>query len=500
MSYFFGDGFDLYASVNDLYLGYWDSTPSQPASITLGAGRFAGSRSLGSPSSTSICLCKTSGQNDAVHHFTFGFIQTIDQTSSGNWWALQLADGTTNQCCVVFNRNGNILLTSATPGGTVLATYTAAAVPYNVWYAFEIEVVIHPTAGSFAVRKNGNTVNDFFASGLNTRPGANSYANRLNMLSGATLGGSNQFMDDFLWRSDPTTVPWVGDVRCYTRLPASDASVQWNDSGPITYTPYSNFSQDSLAPNWAVYSQITPVYSGTIGSVRLPFTGSTFPSSGAVKCAIYANSTNVPVGVLGAAPEVSIPVGGATSVTFTFTPPVAVTAGTTYWVAFAFNTTCTTIRGGANVAKWTSGISYAAFPQTNPPGLPGSFSNAMYHNYYLTVDFNWQMVSEAQQDSAISYVYSSAAGQSDFYTISAIGATPSTILGVTTRAFMQKSDAGTGIAAVQIKSGGTTLQTNMVLNTVWGWATRTDLVDPDTGAAWTAVGVNNAQIGVASIA
>lgn len=31
--------------------------------------------------------------------------------------------------------------------------------------------------------------------------------------------------------------------------------------------------------------------------------------------------------------------------------------------------------------------------------------------------------------------------------------------------------------------------------TSWGWLWRTDLVDPATGAAWTATGVNNATIG-----
>jgi len=71
------------------------------------------------------------------------------------------------------------------------------------------------------------------------------------------------------------------------------------------------------------------------------------------------------------------------------------------------------------------------------------------------------------------------------------------IIGVTTRALAQKSDAGTRIITADLKSGGTTVHSGSgVLNTTWGWVYRTDLTDPATGSAWTAVGVNAAQIGV----
>jgi hypothetical protein len=106
-------------------------------------------------------------------------------------------------------------------------------------------------------------------------------------------------------------------------------------------------------------------------------------------------------------------------------------------------------------------------------------------------------VSEPQQDAATTYDYSSTVGQSDLYGISAIGSTPSSIVGVTTRAYAQKSDAGTRNVAVQLQSSASNVQSaSTALNTTWGWIARNDLVDPATGAAWTATGVNNAQIGV----
>jgi hypothetical protein len=227
MAYCFGDSFDLYTAVTDPYgNGYWDS--GQGGCFTLAAGRFTGGQALRS-ASPGFWLVKSSGVNDGVHHFVCAFQQltlALSGTTLGMY--LQLSDGATNQVCIVFRSDGAILLTSATPAGTVLATYTGAITLINQWFAFEFEVVIHPTAGRFRVRKNNNTADDFDSGAtLNTRPGANSYANKLTLGTQTSLGG-NHIIDDLLWRSDASSVPFVGDIRTYVRMPVSDASVQFS--------------------------------------------------------------------------------------------------------------------------------------------------------------------------------------------------------------------------------------------------------------------------------
>ena len=118
-------------------------------------------------------------------------------------------------------------------------------------------------------------------------------------------------------------------------------------------------------------------------------------------------------------------------------------------------------------------------------------------NISVTGNPNSAMVQDTVQDGANSYVYSSTVGQSDLYGISSIATTPASIVAVTTRAFLQKSDAGTRIVRLQLKSGGTTVQSSdAVLNTVFNWAAMTHTLDPATGLPWTAVGVNNLNIGV----
>ena len=98
---------------------------------------------------------------------------------------------------------------------------------------------------------------------------------------------------------------------------------------------------------------------------------------------------------------------------------------------------------------------------------------------------NFSCVDEAQQNALTDYVFDTNPGDADFYGISSIASTPATVIATTIRAYMQKSDAGTRTAAVQLKSGATTVASPTLVLTTSGfaWAWRTDLVDPATGRA-----------------
>jgi hypothetical protein len=126
----------------------------------------------------------------------------------------------------------------------------------------------------------------------------------------------------------------------------------------------------------------------------------------------------------------------------------------------------------------------------------------MFYTVNYSPSANYMMVAEAQQDATTSYVYDSTPGDADFYGIAAIASTPVSTFAVVTRGYMQKSDAGTRTAAVQIKSGGTTVASPTLVLTTSGflWAWRMDLTDPATSAAWTAAAVNNVTIGPTTVA
>ena len=207
MAYIFGDSFDCYSVVADMTQGFWD-VATLNASITLATGRFAGGQALnisGATLGTNSPVKTSPVATDPVHHITVAFRQTAALSGTTLGMYFQLSDAATNQCCIVFRSDGAILLTSATPGGTVLATYTGATTAANQWFAYEFEVIINNTTGRFRVRKNGNTADDFDSGAtLNTRPGANTQANKLTVAMSAAINA--QQIDDLLWRSDAASV------------------------------------------------------------------------------------------------------------------------------------------------------------------------------------------------------------------------------------------------------------------------------------------------------
>jgi hypothetical protein len=345
MAWLFADSFDFYTALADL-ASHWTEGIGVANNMSLNAsGRFSGSQCIANNSIVNgQLLVKSSGSNDATHHIVVAFMQTSAITGSTLGLYFQFIDAAANQCCIVFRSDGAILLTSGTPGGTILATYTSAYTQ-NVWVGFEFEVTIHLSAGVFKVRKNGNTSDDFSATGLATRPGStNAYANKL-LVGQSSSSPQGYKFDDLLWFNTTGAAPntWVGDIRSCQLMPTSDASVQ-------------------------------------------------------------------------------------------FTP-----------------------NSGAN---------------------------------------NFSRVNQAQQDALTSYVYDSTVGHADFYNVSALPFVPVSIIGLQTRGFVEKSDAGFRQAQLQLKSGATTVQTTaLTLATSFQYTNRVDTVDPNTSAAWTAAAVNAIQVG-----
>jgi hypothetical protein len=487
MAWNFGDGFDLYAAPADMANGYWDSGAF--AGFTLVAGRFSGSQAVNNSGTTSN-VTKSSGVNDVVHHIACAFRQSTAITGSSLGLYLQLLDGTTGQCAIVFRSDGAILLTSGNAAGTVLATYTGAFPVTNTWYAFEFEVVINNTTGAFRVRKNGNTSTDFDSGAINTRGGtANNYANKLTM--GMQTVTPSQQVDDLFWRSDTSSVAWMGDLRCYTRMPASDASVQFSrtPSGIVQQTNISTTGTSLFGQN-AYFNAITAAWSGTISTVTITLGAS---ATGHLKAAFYDGAR---VAVLATSAEITNPAAGA--ITFTFSPPLAVTKGTSYWFAMCSDVSINYTFNTTSVANQTFATTYSSFPVTNPGTGGAGGSKVFTLNIDITTAPNAAFVNEAQQDSATSYVFDSTVGHTDLYNVAGISSTPSLTVAVTTRGYVQKSDTGPRSTAMQLKSGATTVASPTVGSLapgVWTWLYRTDIVDPNTGAAWTPTAVNSAQIG-----
>lgn len=242
MAWIIGDSFDLYAAAADLTAGsLWDSQPN-PGSLV--SGRFAGSRAYSVQIfSAGLCLTKVSGSNDATHHFVLAFFQNQALSGSTAGLYLELLDGTTPQCTVVFRSDGVILLTSGDASGSVLATYTGAFLA-STWTALEFEITIDASAGALHVRENGSA--SFNATGLNTRPvSTNNYANALHI---GTANSINHVIDDFIWFSTSGAAPntWVGDMRAVVLRPSADTAQKdfTPNSGSANFSRVNEAQQD----------------------------------------------------------------------------------------------------------------------------------------------------------------------------------------------------------------------------------------------------------------
>jgi hypothetical protein len=493
MAWNFADSFDPYASAADMVNGYWDSGLN-PGNAFLNPGRFAGSRAISLPASTTFT--KASSVNDPVHHFVVSWNQNLALSGTSLGFYLQLTDNVTAQCSIVFRSDGAILLTAGGPTGTVLATYTGAVTAANTWYAFEFEVAINATTGSFTVRKNGNTVADFSATALNTAPSGNAYANKL-VIGSSAIAANNYNADDLFWRSGAATGSWLGDIRCYSRPPQADVSVQFAGApSSINQTVNGTASNLGAAASVARAVQFVASYSGVLtGGIVNIFAAST----GNMKFALY-NGTGTTL-LATSNPLANPPLNTATP--FTFPTPPAIVKGQTYYLANDQDSTinCNIANTGATPTL-SATLAYASFPPATLAGWTSGAANAPNMSVTFTGIANSSLVGEPQQDGVATYVFDSNPGDADLYSIAGAPSTPATVIATVIRGYMQKSDAGTRTAAVRLKSGATTVATPTIVlsNSGFQWAWRMDLTDPATGAAWTPAAVNAAQIGPTVVA
>ncbi len=486
MTYNFGDSFDLYTAVADMAPTYWDTQNGNWG--VNNAGRFPGSKSLSNGSTAS--LVKSSGVNDRVHHLAFSFYQTSVMGGTNVGALFVFLDGTTAQCSIGFRQDGAILFYAGS-AGTVLATYVNAFALQNTWYAFEFEVVIGSgTTGSFTVRKNGNSIADFTATGLNTQASANAYANKLQL---AMVSGSpNGNVDDLFWRSGAATGAWLGDIRCLTRMPASDVSDQFGVAGTRSQTTFGNVPYYNSTAPFSVYAPAVMTWGGSLISVSVFF----YSFTATIKCALFLDNAGVPGALIATSPTiVTNPTGAAAAFAFS---GVTVAVNQKIWIGLcpsvAPGNFCQMANGTTMAVNTT--ITYAAFPVANPTVTAGA--SGTINASLAGAPINSSAVNEPQHDGTATYVYDSNPGDQDFYAIGAAGtSTPFSTIAVITRGFMQKSDAGTRTAAVQLRSGATVVATPTLAlsNSGFQWTSRLDLTDPNTSAAWTAAAVSALQVG-----
>jgi hypothetical protein len=500
MTYNFGDSFDLYKDPADAAPAYWDSGTTTSFSVS-NAGRFGGRALSPLAVNNSVLLVKSSGQNDAIHHIVVAWKFVATMGAANLVTGFTLSDGVTAQCSIVFSRDGSIVLTSgAMNSGTTLATYTGAYADNTNWYAYEFEIQIHNTVGSFKVRKNGATSDSFAATNLNTRVSANNYANKLTIANGPQGVGGGGTFDDLYWRSHATSVAWMGDLRCYVRTPKSDIQAQFAPSGVKRATVAAVGGQGPVA-NRAWYSNYIAPCDGLITGLAINILATTYP--GDLKGALFTDNVSnpgTPGTVLASATNIITPGANQGVYTFLFSPPISVVNQQLIWSGISANAGVAPILfsgsnpAGQPIGYFSDTLPYASFPVSNPSTLS---NNQSIGGSLLITPANSGCVLEAPHDALSTYVFDANVGDNDLYSVLPITAIPVVVIAATTRVCARKSDIGARTVTAQLKSGSTIVNSPALTlsNTAWGFAWRIDIVNPDNGLAWGPADIDALQLG-----
>lgn len=500
MAFLFADSFDFYSAIADfISAGPWQTTGGTSFTASTNT-RFNQGRSLGLTTASNNGVAQNAwpaGASSNTVYLAFAFYMTsiTGTASTSNGQFILLRSSATNVVQIQFDpATGNIIIMrgGTNPGaGTVIATYTGAMAAAT-WNHFQIKIVLDATSGSVEIRKNGNTVNDFTATGLNTSGGTNS-VNGVAIFSGTGTTSSLGAIDDLLIfdNSGSTLNTWVGDIRAYTLYPAADTAQKDFTASPTAVTHWTGATTTAQTINAAVGIKFAASYTGQIGTVRTTLGAAT---TGNVRAYLYSDSAGVPGSLLASSNTLVNPASG--NVDFVFPSPLNVTKGTNYWVFYtsdaAWNLLTT---GGANKWSATTG-QITPTTTTNSPG-GGSFNGAPTAIVTYTFTANANAVNESLNDGDASIVTSSTVGALDLYDLDDLPSTPASIMAVQARAITRKSDASARSGQLAIKSGATSALGSAVLQStsytalMQQWST-----DPNTGAAWTASAINALQAGV----
>lgn len=399
-------------------------------------------------------------------------------------------DNATNQCSIVFNPDLSISFKTGAYNGTNVQTFPSQYLA-GQWLHVQIMAVIHNTAGEIHVRLNGNPADNCAATNINTRGGtANNYATGVGIVNNVAYTALN--IKDFLFYDNSGAAPnaWTGDTRTYTLYPAGPgATTQFTPSSATIVQVYNNAltGNQSLAANTLLMSPaITASISAPLAAINLQFFTAL---SGHANVALFDAAGTT---LLATATAITNPPIGWNAFAFSSPPPLAV--GTAYRIA-VLTDAAAALDGSGTVAWATKANSYASGFSS------GSLPTTATATYNATLTFtlaNYSAVSEiGSTDNDATYNYSSTVGSQDLYAFQPLPITPASIVIAQLRTTARKSDAGTrGVQTLLTSGGATVTGTQQILASSYNAYLTQYALDPATGIAWTAAGINALQAGI----
>ena len=515
----FIDGFDKYGPAWPLYVaggaipsanllnaleaGEWNSTtlPNGQGAVAIAPGLSSTGYALAIEGGLSVAVFLTKTLPGNISPLIAGFRFSTPLTAANV--GVILYDGITAQASVSINvTTGNISVRSGGITGTALAT-SSASVTANTTHYLEFDIAIG-TSASYQVWLDGVSI----ISGTgNTRGGtSDNYVNSFSI--GANPDGAFLVFDDlYLFDSTGSTNNAVLNTnpRIETQFPTGDSSVQFTFGGATLGQTYSTvIATNAPGANELFLRPFIPTLNCTINSIAcVPEATSATAHNEAV---IYSDSSNSPHSLLSGGTAVTGTTANA-ALTSALTTPQSLIAGTRYWLGFITDTSVVLAEVDSTTTGEKAANTYTSGPPATAPAMTTNQSSwVLWGNITGTGVNYYEVDANPQPDSAMgygggtgSYVYDSTPGQEDLYNFPNLTATPSAIYTVAVKALIENATSGARTINLVTKSGATTgtgSDSGQSPGTSYIWMDSFFTTDPNTSAAWTASGLNNATSGV----
>lgn len=396
---------------------------------------------------------------------------------------IKLRDGTTDTLSVSINTDGSISLRRGGEGGTVIQTYSTVLLSNNEAVHIGLDAVVNNTTGSAKVYRNG--VEIINVSGVDTANTANNYYNQI-AIGSLNTGQLDHF---FSWNylaagggdAFPTTNPTIE-----TDWGDSDDSIDTTTS--ITYIGDRDYNSSYGGFQGTNEINLRRVYADTSGDLTgVAWMTNTTSVTPQWKVCCYADSAGEPGALLAQSASVTGVTSGLMSANFT--APLAITAGTYYWIGTHANAAIQQLRydGALSNTARTRTVTYAT-------GLPNPFGSTTTDTEVVMIGLVTSGVSPKVAAVNNTIPFSSAYNEmvavndEDLYGFPTLPSTPSAIYSVAVKAWALRTDVAPRTIDLLSKSGTTTgsgSAPGQTPSTAGGWVSSYFNTDPNTGLPWT---------------
>jgi hypothetical protein len=385
-------------------------------------------------------------------------------------------------------------------GGVPLATTTLSIKANSIHY-LEWDITIG-AAGAYFVWLDGVLV---LSGNGNSDVSGNGTANQFMMYS----NDSTCLFDDVyvFSTSGPThNAVLLTNPRIETQYPIADSVVQFTNDATILGPIISSLigdpgTTDIIVNNHLHLVQVTPSVNMTLNTIVVNTIGNPIENWTAV---VYSDLTGDPHTLLAQSTDT---MGRTDENQFDLLTPLAVIAGTPYWIGVLYHTDITVNNNGyigINVTdNLLSGrratLTYSSGPPSTAPLMSIAQATYSFHGLCTGAAHNWVSENRNPPPGDLSFTSSSTPGHEDLFVFPNLTTHPTAIYTAAVKAYVKLTDTGNRSADLRMKSSGTDSagsSSGQIPSTSYEWIESFFDNDPATSAPWTESGLNTAVSGI----